>query len=211
MFDIRPPTATDGHLTPKVRRRPYFPQPHRRNSFPSSKKDGLEYIGGTRVEAKSMRERGVPTSISNEPRSLLSPVTKRKNTMSGIGLKGPNSASGPDGYLTTNLNFDPSSDFRSRASTASGLLLTPIPVAARRSSHISGVPSETGPRLENGCREATRLKAGALPATLWDYLMLEMENSEIQGVEEYKKERLSNFLKIPESFEKVLTLFVVSC
>jgi hypothetical protein len=33
--------------------------------------------------------------------------------------------------------------------------------------------------------------------------MLEMDNYEVQGVEEYKKERLTNFLRIPVTFEKV--------
>lgn len=44
----------------------------------------------------------------------------------------------------------------------------------------------------------------ALPSTLWDYLMLEMENQEVHEVEGYKSERLANFLQIPEKFEKVL-------
>jgi len=35
--------------------------------------------------------------------------------------------------------------------------------------------------------------------------MLEMENQEVQEVEEYKSERLANFLHIPEKFEKVLS------
>jgi hypothetical protein len=54
------------------------------------------------------------------------------------------------------------------------------------------------PRLEHFRREDT------LPSTLWDYLMLEMENHEVQDVEEYKKERLTNFLRIPVTFEKVI-------
>jgi len=44
-----------------------------------------------------------------------------------------------------------------------------------------------------------------LPTTLWDYLMIEMDTLEVQGVEEYKKERLYNFLRIPEAFERVYT------
>jgi hypothetical protein len=36
--------------------------------------------------------------------------------------------------------------------------------------------------------------------------MLEMDNYEVKEVEEYKKERLTNFLRIPETFEKVITL-----
>ena len=64
-----------------------------------------------------------------------------------------------------------------------------------------------GPRLEHMRRESTRSNVVEnLPTTLWDYLMLEMETSEIQGVEEYKKERLSNFLRVPETFEKVFSL-----
>lgn len=37
--------------------------------------------------------------------------------------------------------------------------------------------------------------------------MIEMENFDVQGVEEYKKERLSNFLRIPQTFEKVFYLW----
>ena len=63
-----------------------------------------------------------------------------------------------------------------------------------------------GSRLENIRRESTQSNVVEnIPTTLWDYLMLEMETNEIRGVEEYKKERLSNFLRIPESLEKVST------
>jgi hypothetical protein len=33
--------------------------------------------------------------------------------------------------------------------------------------------------------------------------MIEMDTAEVKGVEEYKKERLYNFLRIPEAFERV--------
>jgi hypothetical protein len=62
---------------------------------------------------------------------------------------------------------------------------------------MNGRPHVVTPRLEHFRRE------DALPSTLWDYLMLEMDNYEVQGVEEYKKERLTNFLRIPVTFEKV--------
>ena len=57
------------------------------------------------------------------------------------------------------------------------------------------------PRLDILRRDSARQEA--LPTTLWDYLMIEMENFDVHGVEEYKKERLSNFLRIPQTFEKV--------
>ena len=79
-------------------------------------------------------------------------------------------------------------------------------MALRRGSHItSGAAPDLGSRIENIRRESTRSMGDALPSTLWDYLMLEMENQEVHEVEGYKSERLANFLQIPEKFEKVFT------
>jgi hypothetical protein len=49
-----------------------------------------------------------------------------------------------------------------------------------------------------------------LPSTLWHYLLLELGDFEVQRVEEYKQERLSNFLRVPETFEKVSPPYAVS-
>ena len=75
---------------------------------------------------------------------------------------------------------------------------------------MSGSAPYMGSRIENIRRESTRSVVGeTLPSTLWDYLMLEMENQEVHEVEGYKSERLANFLRIPEKLEKVSPSIVV--
>ena len=98
-------------------------------------------------------------------------------------------------------------DVRVRSSTTPGRIPS-VPVALRRGSHISGSAPYMGSRIENIRQESTRSVGDALPSTLWDYLMLEMENQEVRGVEEYKSERLANFLRIPEKFEKAIPPYI---
>jgi hypothetical protein len=94
-------------------------------------------------------------------------------------------------------------DVRSRSSTTPGRIPS-VPGVLRRESYIAGGAPYMGSRIENIRRESTRSVVGeGLPSTLWDYLMLEMENQEVHEVEGYKSERLANFLRIPEKFEKV--------
>ena len=78
-----------------------------------------------------------------------------------------------------------------------------ISVVRKSCSHV---PHVSTTRFENLRREPLRSTGlETLPTTLWDYLMIEMDTLEVQGVEEYKKERLYNFLRIPEAFERVYT------
>jgi hypothetical protein len=167
-----------------------YPQSPRRNSFPSVRKDGLEDIRALRAEAKVSRERGLPSLVNGTPK----PKTTIPQTP------------GENGYFTikgkdtrTRSTTTPSVDSRTRSTTTPGGLH--LPLSVRRGSYLASTPMST-PRLE---RRQT-MPADTLPATLWDYLMLELENFELQGVEEHKKERLANFLQIPESLEKVLFL-----
>ena len=180
--------------TPKARRWSSFTQPPRRRSFPGSRKDGFEYIYALRAEAKLAREKGQSTAIFNQP----GPSSKRrKRSMSGM-------PSGNNGYLAVKHNVSSASDVRTRSSTASGAIPHAVRAPLLRGSHIVSGSSNMSSRLEHIKRESTRSNlADNLPTTLWDYLMLEMETKEIKGVEEYKKERLYNFLRIPESLEKV--------
>jgi hypothetical protein len=164
-----------------------YPQSPRRNSFPSVRKDGLEDIRLLRAEAKISRDKGLPSIVNGTPK----PKTTIPQTP------------GENGYFTTRgqdtrnrSTTTPSVDSRGRSTTTPGGLH--LPLSVRRGSYLASTPMAT-PRLE---RRQT-IPADTLPTTLWDYLMLELENFEIKGVEEYKKERLRNFLQIPESLEKV--------
>jgi len=182
---------------PKARRWSSFTQSPRRNSFPSSRKDGVEDIRGLRTSAKLAREKGISTPIFNQPGPS---AKRRKRSMSGI-------PSGSDGYFTIKPNMSSATDIRTRSFPTPSAIPHVVRTPLRRGSHVTGGSPSMGPRLEHMRRESTRSNVVEnLPTTLWDYLMLEMETSEIQGVEEYKKERLSNFLRIPESFEKVFSL-----
>ena len=196
-LDQGPRTAQlPNETTPKARRWSSFTQCPRRHSFPSSRKDGFEYIRVLRAEAKFAREKGVSAAIFNQS----GPSTKRrKRSESGIPSRN-------DEYFTGKPSVSSISDVRTRSSTTSGAIPPTLPVPIRQGSHITGGSSNMSPRLENIRREVTRSNvAENLPSTLWDYLMLEMETSEIKVVEEYKKERLYNFLRIPENLEKVFS------
>lgn len=104
-----------------------------------------------------------------------------------------------NGYFTLKPNIPSAADPRARSMTTNGVL----PANVRRESFLTGSTPAMTPRLEALRRDSTWSNAEKLPNTLWDYLMLELENFEIKGVDEYKKERLTNFLRIPETFEKV--------
>lgn len=194
-------TLYDTNANPKPRQLSSLAQSPRRNSFPSSKKDGFEGIRALRDEAKLARERGtIPIIINNSG----SPTKRHKNSISGTTVNGSSSTTTIDsnGYFTTKPSTPLISDYRNRSSTTPGLPPSIPILLRRRGSHIN--PPNMPPRLEHIRRESNRSSnADNLPTTLWDYLILEMQNSEIKGVEEYKKERLSNFLRIPERFEKV--------
>jgi hypothetical protein len=164
------------------------PSPTRRNSFPRTRKDGLEDLRALKAEAKLAKENSAAASIING-------TTRPKNSIPGL-LTGSIFTAGGDGYFTIKP------DSRSRSTTTPGILPTPG-VIPRRSYIAENRPLVT-PRLEPLRRDSARQEG--LPSTLWDYLMIEMENFDVQGVEEYKKERLSNFLTIPQTFEKVSTL-----
>ena len=131
-------------------------------------------------------------------------IKRRKNTLTSL-YSGPVSAAGVEGssYFSAKATADVPLDTRSRSSTTPGATSTSLFATIPRGSHIIGSTPLVTPRLENIRRDSIRSNAKVLPTTLWDYLILEMENFEVYGVEEYKKERLSNFLQIPESFEKV--------
>jgi len=168
-------------------------QLNRRNSFPYSRKDALEHIRSLRAEAK----KGTNQPLSGRVSTANTSVRPRK------GSGGTNSTTtGIDttGYFNLKPNIPPSVDQRFRSTTTNGVL--PTPSSMNESFHTIGTPLVT-PRLEVRRRDTMRSKAENLPSTLWDYLKLELENFDIQGVEEYKKERLTNFLRIPETFEKV--------
>jgi len=164
-------------------------QSPRRNSFPSTRKDGLEDLRILKAEAKLAKESSAAASIASGTF-----LTRRKNSIPGP-VTGPIIATGADGYFTIKP------DSRSRSTTTPGTLPTPRVVPIRRGSHIAENRPMMTPRLDILRRDSARQEA--LPTTLWDYLMIEMENFDVHGVEEYKKERLSNFLRIPQTFEKV--------
>lgn len=177
--------------TPKARRWSSFTQFPRRNSFPSSRKDGMDYIRALRAEAKLAREKAPSTAIFGRS------TKRRKGSMSGI-------PSGNDENFIVKPDVLSTSDVRTRSSTTLDAIPPTVRAPLHRVSHITGASSNMGSRLENIRRESTQSNVVEnIPTTLWDYLMLEMETNEIRGIEEYKKERLSNFLRIPESLEKV--------
>jgi len=175
----------------------------RRNSFPSTRKDSLEILRALRAEAKIAREK----ATSNLPQ----PSKKRKHSLTTPvpGIPGTQST-GVDGYFPGKpLVGGGKNDVRSRSSTTPGRDPS-FPGVLRNGSYIAGSAPYMGSRIENIRRESTRSAVGEmLPSTLWDYLMLEMENQEVQEVEGYKSERLANFLRIPEKFEKVSSSLVV--
>lgn len=178
----------DEYIVSKARRWSSLAQFPRRNSFPSTRKDGIENLRALRAELKLAKETGRGPILTK----------RRKNTLPGA-LSGRPVSLEIDGYFSSRSNVDTSSDTRTRSSTTPGVVPSPIPVTIRRGPHMAS--NSLTSRFESIRREPTRDRA-ALPTTLWDYLILEMENFEIRGVEEYKKERLSNFLRIPESFER---------
>src|SRR6202011_2439354 len=63
-------------------------QSPRRNSFPSSRKDGLEYLRALRAEAKLAREKGVSASMANgtptPTRVLKTPHTSTVTQTPGV-------------------------------------------------------------------------------------------------------------------------------
>jgi len=192
-----PPSSTKPTVDtspPKLRRLTNLqPASPRRNSFPSTRKDAI-------TELRHLRGTSGP-SIRNKPGPLPHLPTRSDTWQNGT-FNAPNGSTTAI-HMEGNSYFTPKSrvsDARSRSSTTPGVLPTP------RSSVVPNIPKTplVTPRLENLRRESNRgSKEEKLPTTLWDYLMLELDNSEIKGVEEYKRERLSNFLQIPESFEKV--------
>jgi hypothetical protein len=184
---------------PKLRRWSSTPtHPHnatRRNSFPSARKDALEELQHLKEETKPAKEKTAAISITNA--TLL---TRRKNSIPGP-LTGSILSTG-GGVGGGSFGMKP--DSRSRSTTTPGILPTPGVIPQRRGSFFADNRPLLTPRLEILRRDSARLDA--LPSTLWDYLMIEMENFEPLGVEDYKKERLSNFLRIPQTFEKVRIL-----
>jgi len=168
------------------------PTSPRRNSFPSTRKDAI-------AELRQLRGTSGP-SIRNK----LGPLPQHPT-------RGDTWQNSPFNAPETNSYFTPKSrvsDPRTRSSTTPGVLPTPRSTGVQ---NIAKTPLVT-PRLENLRRESNRgFKEENLPTTLWDYLMLELDNSEIKGVEDYKRERLSNFLQIPEGFEKVCCRMKKTC
>ena len=169
---------------------------HRRNSFPYSRKDTLEDIRALRAEGKKQLFSNGPSA-----QGFISRPRKGSGAASAA-------ATGfeTNGYFSIKPNF-PSVETRSRATTTQGVLATPFSTR-KESFHTPGTPS-LKPRLEALRRESMRSNVENIPTTLWDYLMLELEDFDVHGVEEYKKERLTNFLRIPETFEKVLMSLMV--
>ena len=173
-----PRSPNDPSARPKIRRWSSYTYPPRRNSFPSTHKDTLEALRALRSEAKLRKRKG----------------SNSQTIGSAIEEEGP--------FLTpripalvSNMEYD---GCRHRSSTNPG-----ISVLRKGGSHVAHV---SNPRLDNLGRDSFRsTRCETLPTTLWDYLMIEMETSEVQGVEEYKKERLYNFLRIPDAFERVYT------
>lgn len=196
-----PQSPIEVNTAPKRRRWSSIAQSPRRNSFPSTRKDTLDNVHAVRTEAKSARERGPPTLVVSKPGST---TRKRKDSSPITCFNGPVHTTGIDGngYFTPKLNPLDSPNLRARSSTIpSGS----VPFGSRHGPHTGGA-ANVSPRIKHIRHESLSSHAEVLPTTLWDYLLLEMGNSEIQGVEDYKKERLSNFLRIPESFEKVCSI-----
>ena len=193
---IKAPLPHELNPIPKLRRwssASIHPQnTPRRNSFPGTRKDGLEELQQLKAETKLAKEKTAAISITNgtlptlRKNSVPSPVTG--SILSAGGGLG-------EGY------FNVKPDSRGRSTTTPGILPTPGVIPVRRGSFFAENRPLVTPRLETLRRDSSRLDG--LPTTLWDYLMIEMENFEPQGVEDYKKERLSNFLRIPQTFEKV--------
>jgi hypothetical protein len=175
-------SAADTTFFPKARR--WSSHTHttlnRRNSFPTTRKDSTEALRALRAEAKLRRRK-----TSNPPTAQLPP--------SAFTNAGEDGLSTPRIPALVNLEYAT----RHRTSTNPGVSV------GRKGSHVSHVP----PRLETLRRETSR-GMDRLPSTLWDYLMIEMDTAEVKGVEEYKKERLYNFLRIPEAFERVSSFCV---
>ena len=172
-----PQLLPDTTLFPKARRWSSYTHtvPTRRSSFPTTRKDSVEALRALRAEAK-LRKR----KTSNPPTVQL-----------------PSSAFASaieDGPLTPRIPALVNLEYAARHRTSTN----PGPSVGRKGSHVSHV----APRLETLRRETSR-GMDRLPSTLWDYLMIEMDTAEVKGVEEYKKERLYNFLRIPEAFERV--------
>jgi hypothetical protein len=176
---LLPSTSTTADTTffPKARRWSSYTNTtlNRRNSFPTTRKDSVEALRALRAEAKLRRRK-----TSNPPTAQLPPSA----FPSAI----------EDGPLTSRIPALVNLEYATRHRT----LTNPGVSVGRKSSHVSHVP----PRLETLRRDTSR-GMDTLPSTLWDYLMIEMDTAEVKGVEEYKKERLYNFLRIPEAFERV--------
>jgi hypothetical protein len=155
----------------------------------------VEDVRALRTEAKLAREK--LAAVSNPG----STTRRRKDSSPVTYFNGPTPTAGINnsGYFTSKLNSPESPSSRARSSTTpSGS----APTSIRHGPHASGA-ANISPRLKHIRRESMRSHVETLPTTLWDYLLLEMDNSDIRGVEEHKKERLSNFLRIPERLEKV--------
>jgi hypothetical protein len=165
---------------------------HRRNSFPYSRKDTLEDIRALRLEAKKQL-------LANGPPSFRIRKRSDSNTVTASGVEG-------NGYFTLKPNV-PSDGLRTRSTTTHGIL-PPSTSTRKEFFHVSSTPLIT-PRLEALRRDTGRSNAEKLPTTLLDYLMLELEDFDVKGVEEHKKERLRNFLRIPQTLEKVVTFRTV--
>jgi hypothetical protein len=202
-LDNRPATPQSPLLSPHPRLRRWSSHvnytPLRRNSFPGTRKDALELVHALRSEAKLAREKTTTSILPPHPNkrkhSLTTPVIPLQTTGGGV----------TEGYFSgKHVSRSSNSDIRSRSSTTPGRMPF-VPEIVRKGSNIGG-------RIENIRRESTRpmgpVGEDVLPSTLWDYLMLEMENQEVQGVEEHKKERLANFLRIPEMFETVCQVYL---
>jgi len=169
------PHSPSDSVRPKIRRGSSYTFPPRRNSFPSTHRDTLEALRALRSEAKLRKRKG------STPQTIGSPLEEGPLLTPRIPA------------LVSNMEYD---GCRHRSSTNPG-----ISVLRKGGSHVAHV---SNPRLDNLGRDSFRsTRCETLPTTLWDYLMIEMETSEVQGVEEYKKERLYNFLRIPDAFERV--------
>ncbi|GAA98908.1 uncharacterized protein L969DRAFT_51170 [Mixia osmundae IAM 14324] len=84
------------------------------------------------------------------------------------------------------------------------------PLMSQSQELASPVLNGNGVQKANGFRIASgRLQQ--LPYSLWDYLREEMSATELDGTQEVKSERVSNFLSVPMEVEKIILFGIVIC